>query len=609
MRCHTFGRAAKSNYAVLPIQEITSLKLKSKCNWELYVLRNARFRPVAHARSAYGKDRERVPSLSLGPTLTDASAALRTFLRHRQWLRTTPAAPLQLVQVPLVTSVQRTLPQPDAAFPTNDSATSCVDSSCASGSLLGTGKGRIPDVLLHSSFNSVGSASPTEPDFVAPLYILRDDLMHPILGGNKVRKLDALVPELLSKGITDVVTCGGVQSAHLAAVAVVAAEAGLQSHLLVRGEPPKIPSGYHLVTRMYGTEVTYVSRAEYANRQAMLSSRMAAVREASPAAKVALVAEGGGDPPALLGLLRLVYWLAYDQTVETGCCQNLTNANALDPRAPGGEERPVRHGSLNRRIATVQSLPYPTTTPYKFVVDSGTGTTAIGLALGIALLGLPWTVNAVMLAGDLSYYKSQQEQLVRGFFEQYGEELFCNSKSASSHPPGRTAAGGGAIVGFAEAAAAAPVNKVTVAEAPTPMSPSVDCGWANEALLPLCWLPRPSPRRFGKVLPGEIAACKLVAQLYGIGLDPIYSLAAWEVASREAVADVVMAMASVSATLPVQAAVATSARDADRGALNIHGCEIGSNCSHVEGSPHVVMLHGGGALGLHGLAQLSPTDF
>ncbi|GIL43850.1 hypothetical protein Vafri_1445 [Volvox africanus] len=360
---------------------------------------------------------------------------------------------------------------------------------------------------------------------------------------------------------------------------------------------------------MYGTEVTYVSRAEYANRQAMLSSRAAAVREARPAAKVALVAEGGGDPPALLGLLRLVYWLAYGQTVDEGCCQNLTNANALDPRAPGGGERPVRHGSLNRRIATVQSLPYPTTTPYKFVVDSGTGTTAIGLALGITLLGLPWTVHAVMLAGDLSYYKSQQEQLVRGFLEQYGEELFCNSKSASSHPPGRTAAGGGAIAGLAEAAAAPPVNKVTVAEAPMPMSSSVDYGLANEALLPLRWLPRPSPRRFGKVLPGEIAACKLVAQLYGIGLDPIYSLAAWEVASREAVADVAIAMASASATLPVRTAVATSVQDADQGALNSHGCKSGSNCSHVEGLPYVVMLHGGGALGLHGLAQLSPTDF
>ncbi|GIL81921.1 hypothetical protein Vretifemale_10682, partial [Volvox reticuliferus] len=593
-------------------------KTNPRCNWKIHALRKARFRPAQHVRSSYGKDSDCVPSLFLGPTLADARTALSAFLRHRQWLRTTPETPLQLVRVPLVTSVQHTLPQSDAALPTDGSASNCDDGSRAIS--LGTSQGSVPGVTLVNSSNQVGSQSSTAPDLLAPFYLLRDDLLHPVLGGNKVRKLDALVPELLCKGITDVVTCGGVQSAHLAAVAVVAAEAGLRSHLLVRGEPPKVPSGYHLVTRMYGTEVTYVSRTEYANRQAMLTSRAAAVREASPAAKVAIVAEGGGDPPALLGLLRLVYWLAYG-TVEDGCCQNLTNATVLDPRAPGGGERRARHGSLNRRIVAVQSLPYPTVTPYKFVVDSGTGTTAIGLALGIALLGLPWTVHGVMLAGDLSYYSSQQEQFIRGFLGWYGEELFGSSKSSVHHPAGRTAAGddlpaasaagGVAPLDVAEAATAAPVNTVAAAaEAQMPMPPSLDCGLANGALLPLRWLSRPSPRRFGKVLPGEIASCKLVAQLYGVGLDPIYSLAAWEVASREAVAEVVMATATAT-TLPAKTAVATatSVRDADRGAVSAVGCEGDSNCSHVEALTHVVMLHGGGALGLHGLAQLSPTDF
>lgn len=38
------------------------------------------------------------------------------------------------------------------------------------------------------------------------LHIIQDDLLHPVLGGNKLRKLDGLLPELQAKGCTDVVS-------------------------------------------------------------------------------------------------------------------------------------------------------------------------------------------------------------------------------------------------------------------------------------------------------------------------------------------------------------------------------------------------------------------
>ena len=37
------------------------------------------------------------------------------------------------------------------------------------------------------------------------LRIIQDDLLHPILGGNKLRKLDALMPDLGASGVTDLV--------------------------------------------------------------------------------------------------------------------------------------------------------------------------------------------------------------------------------------------------------------------------------------------------------------------------------------------------------------------------------------------------------------------
>ena len=38
------------------------------------------------------------------------------------------------------------------------------------------------------------------------LQIIQDDLLHPVLGGNKLRKLDGLLPELQAAKVTDVVS-------------------------------------------------------------------------------------------------------------------------------------------------------------------------------------------------------------------------------------------------------------------------------------------------------------------------------------------------------------------------------------------------------------------
>lgn len=75
-------------------------------------------------------------------------------------------------------------------------------------------------------------------------------------------------------------TCGGVQSAHTAAVAAACAEHGMKAHLLIRGEKPAVPTGFHLLARMYG-HVTYISRTEYADRDAMLEKHAKLLEVAS----------------------------------------------------------------------------------------------------------------------------------------------------------------------------------------------------------------------------------------------------------------------------------------------------------------------------------------
>ncbi|CAH9117386.1 unnamed protein product [Cuscuta europaea] len=151
------------------------------------------------------------------------------------------------------------------------------------------------DVFDSASFvidqrPSLGMSSVDVNHYQASFYVVRDDLLHPMVNGNKARKLDALLPLLVDNSVTDVVTCGGCQSAHAAAV----------------------------------------------------------------------------------GAMRLVDYLSQEHLF--------------------GRNQPLR-----------------------IIVDAGTGTTAIGLALGVVFLRLPWEVTAVMLADTIEGYRKKEESLISEF--------------------------------------------------------------------------------------------------------------------------------------------------------------------------------------------------
>jgi 1-aminocyclopropane-1-carboxylate deaminase len=65
------------------------------------------------------------------------------------------------------------------------------------------------------------------------LYAKRDDCNSGLaFGGNKVRKLEYLVPDAIAKGCDTLVSIGGVQSNHTRQVAAVAAKIGMKCHLV-----------------------------------------------------------------------------------------------------------------------------------------------------------------------------------------------------------------------------------------------------------------------------------------------------------------------------------------------------------------------------------------
>ena len=95
----------------------------------------------------------------------------------------------------------------------------------------------------------------------AELWAKREDVSSGLAyGGNKVRKLEYIVPDVLRSGADTLVSIGGVQSNHTRQVAAVAAHLGLKARLVQEkwvpwDDPVNDKVGNILLSRMMGAEV------------------------------------------------------------------------------------------------------------------------------------------------------------------------------------------------------------------------------------------------------------------------------------------------------------------------------------------------------------------
>ncbi len=95
------------------------------------------------------------------------------------------------------------------------------------------------------------------------LYIKRDDLLHPVISGNKWRKLKYILDHALKLGASTLISMGGAYSNHLHALAFVGKSLGIKTIGYVRGELPK-PLNPTLTDLFdWGMELRFVSRSEY----------------------------------------------------------------------------------------------------------------------------------------------------------------------------------------------------------------------------------------------------------------------------------------------------------------------------------------------------------
>jgi len=79
------------------------------------------------------------------------------------------------------------------------------------------------------------------------IWIKRDDLTGSVLTGNKIRKLEFTLAQAQSEGCDAIVTCGGVQSNHCRATALLCAwrSEGVTAELIRCAEPVCLGSAWY----------------------------------------------------------------------------------------------------------------------------------------------------------------------------------------------------------------------------------------------------------------------------------------------------------------------------------------------------------------------------
>jgi len=210
------------------------------------------------------------------------------------------------------------------------------------------------------------------------IWVKRDDLTGSHLSGNKIRKLEFVIARAKQEGCDTLITCGGLQSNHCRATALLGAQLGLKVHLLLRGETSDVPDGNLLLDYLAGAEVTcYPARGYSARLPALAQHWQAHYREAGR--KAFFIPIGASDATGTWGYLA--------------CCEEL--------------QHDFQVHNIN---------------PAYIICASGSGGTQAGLTLGCALYGLHSQVLGFAVCDDEAYFQAKVREDLQAWKRRYAPE-------------------------------------------------------------------------------------------------------------------------------------------------------------------------------------------
>jgi 1-aminocyclopropane-1-carboxylate deaminase len=149
-------------------------------------------------------------------------------------------------------------------------------------------------------------------------YVQRDDLIHPVVSGNKSRKLMGWLRKAKEQGAKRLLSMGGAYSNHLIALASAAHDHGLESACYVRGDEP-MSNLYLDYAQGQGMELIPLSRSDF---RALRSLGLDSLAEGE-----LFIPEGGAGEPAWEGFKPLVE--SWPEDLQTVVHASATATTAL----------------------------------------------------------------------------------------------------------------------------------------------------------------------------------------------------------------------------------------------------------------------------------------
>lgn len=156
--------------------------------------------------------------------------------------------------------------------------------------------------------------------FGIDLYLLRLDLNHPQISGNKIYKLKYNIEEAKKLEKQTLLTFGGAFSNHIAATAAAGKELGFSTIGIIRGDELSELNPTLKLAKENGMQLHFVSRELYRDKELLYKY----VEDKFKHENYYLIPEGGSNELGVKGCMEIVHTISID--FDTICCACGTGA-------------------------------------------------------------------------------------------------------------------------------------------------------------------------------------------------------------------------------------------------------------------------------------------